>query len=147
MQYNWLCYATWKIKIPWQLIFSHAPSCTISSHQFKYYLNGEKWLAGSTVACFREWKRAHGCEKIARVGRGMKEGAVLKKLFRKNPNREYGKKEWRQSVEARSCWVCCLLVKALRNACGIPAGTGSHSYCSQSKVSHILLVVPNLHIL
>lgn len=49
-----------------------------------------------------EWKRAHGCEKIARVGRGMKEGAVLKKLFRKNPNREYGKKEWRQSVEARS---------------------------------------------
>lgn len=37
--------------------------------------------------------RAHSCEKIAKVVRGIKEGAVLKKLFRKNLNRQYGKKE------------------------------------------------------
>lgn len=41
------------------------------------------WYKGHTL---REWKRVHGCEKIAKVGRGMKEGAVLKKLFTKNLN-------------------------------------------------------------
>lgn len=32
--------------------------------------------------------------------------------------------------------------KACRNACGLPAGTCSHSYCSQSKISQLLSVIP-----
>lgn len=39
-----------------------------------------------------EWKSEHGCEKIARVGRGMK-GSAQKTLY-KEP-KQYGK-EWRQ---------------------------------------------------
>lgn len=40
-----------------------------------------------------ELKRVHGCEITAKVGRVTKEGAVLKKLFRKNLNKQYGMKE------------------------------------------------------
>lgn len=65
--------------------------------EFKYHLNREKWLLDSTAvqrAYFRE-VREHGWEVITKVGRGMKAGIVLKKLFRMNLNRPYGGQERR----------------------------------------------------